>query len=207
MTREPSPPWDKRLAAPIVRLLAPTGVHPNVITTTGLLLGLGAGVMFAIGGPALVNWAAVLFMVAALADHVDGELARATGKTSEFGHYYDRIAMVIANVALFAGIGVGLRHGVLGGWAVIMGVIAGFSVVSIFLIRSKAEKRLGSDIVRHDAFAGFEMEDALYLIGPVTWLGALTPFLVAAAIGAPAFLLLTFWQTRRGKSVTAAWWR
>jgi hypothetical protein len=34
------------------------------------------------------------------------------------------------------------------------------------------------------------------LVGPVTWLGLLQPFLVLAGIGAPLFALFVLWQGR-----------
>jgi hypothetical protein len=36
----------------------------------------------------------------------------------------------------------------------------------------------------------------MYLLGPLTWLGLLEPFLVLAGIGAPLFALLVLWQGR-----------
>jgi hypothetical protein len=37
----------------------------------------------------------------------------------------------------------------------------------------------------------------MYLLGPITWLGLLQPFLVLAGIGAFVFALLVLWQCRR----------
>ena len=36
----------------------------------------------------------------------------------------------------------------------------------------------------------------MYLLGPITWLGLLQPFLILAGIGAPLFALLVLWQCR-----------
>ena len=57
-----------------------------------------------------------------------------------------------------------------------------------------------------DAFAqprvaGFELEDILYVIAPLTWLGWLGPFLVASPIGTPLFAL---WTARQFVSLRAA---
>ncbi len=48
-------------------------------------------------------------------------------------------------------------------------------------------------------FGGETPEDTLYIVGPVTWLGALQPFLVAAGIGTPAFLIWVLWQWLRAR--------
>ena len=45
--------------------------------------------------------------------------------------------------------------------------------------------------------AGFEVEDILYIVGPITWFGLLDYFLVLAGIGAPLFLIWTAWETSR----------
>ena len=189
-------PWDHRLARLLVRPLASTPVHPNHLTAAGLILGLAAAVLFAQGDPGLANLAAALYMAAIFMDHTDGELARMTGKTSTFGHYFDHGAAVTNYVALFIGVGFGLGGGALGAWAMPMGLLAGISVGAIFAGRFYIEERFGHDVVKQESFAGFEIEDTLYIIGPVTWLGGLTPFLIAACIGAPLFLAVVIRQIR-----------
>ncbi len=197
------PPWDQRLARVLVGPLKHTPVHPNHLTTIGVILGLTAAVLFAQGDPGLAAWAGLLFMAALFMDHVDGELARLAGKTSRFGHYYDHATAVTNYVALFIGIGFGLERSVLGGWAVPMGILAGLSVGASFAGRLYIEERFGKEVVQQENVAGFEMEDALYIVGPVTWLGGLVPFLIAACIGAPLFLLFVLWQIRRRGKLTA----
>jgi phosphatidylglycerophosphate synthase len=197
------PPWDQRLARVLVGPLKRTPVHPNHLTTIGLTLGLTAAVLFAQGDPGLADWAALLFMAAIFMDHADGELARLAGKTSSFGHYYDHATAVTNYVALFVGIGIGLERSVLGGWAAPMGILAGLSVGASFAGRLYIEERFGKELVQQENFAGFEMEDTLYIVGPVTWLGGLVPFLIAACIGAPLFLLFVLWQIRKRGRLTA----
>ncbi len=189
--------WDQRLARILVKPLAHTSIHPNAITTLGLMMGLLAGHLFGQGDPVLANWAAGVFMFAAFIDHVDGELARLVNKTSTFGHYYDHVAVGVSYVALFLGMGLGQRHGLLGDWAVLLGVAAGLAVAVIMAVRVGIEVREGGDAVKQDSFAGFEPEDTLYIVGPVTWLGYGVPFLVAAGIGAPLFLLWVVWERMR----------
>ncbi len=191
------PPWDQRLARWLVRPLARAPIHPNHLTVVSLAVGLAAAALFAQGGAAYANWGAVAFMTAAFMDHTDGELARMTGKTSRFGHYLDLACAAITYTALFVGIGLGLAQGTMGREAAVMGVVAGVSVATIFSARFYIEERFGGDIAHQPNFAGFETEDVLYLIGPITWLGWIEPFLIAAAIGAPAFLLVVFWQIAR----------
>jgi len=159
-----------------------------------------AGYLFAQGDPVLANWAAGVFMFAAFIDHADGELARLVNKTSTFGHYYDHVAVAVSYVTLFVGMGIGQRYGPLGDWAVPLGVAAGLAVAATMGVRVEIEVREGTEAVKQGNIAGFEPEDTLYMVGPVTWLGYGIPFLVAAGIGAPLFLLWVVWErVRRSK--------
>ncbi|MHA1538215.1 MAG: CDP-alcohol phosphatidyltransferase family protein [Alphaproteobacteria bacterium] len=188
---------DNRIAIVIARALARTPVSPNAVTAVVLLLGIGAGFLFASGERWLVHLAPVPFMLAMLGDHVDGNLARLTGKGSTFGHYFDHAAMATAYAGMFVGAGIGLSSGWLGVWAIVLGGLAGVSAAAIFGLRIGVEIRAGKEYVAQPNFLGFEPEDTLYIVGPVTWLGVLGPFVIAAGIGTPVFLLYIVWQSRR----------
>ncbi|MDH3236222.1 MAG: CDP-alcohol phosphatidyltransferase family protein [Alphaproteobacteria bacterium] len=189
--------FDEAIARVIVRRLAPTGLSPNLVTTAVLALGIAAGLLLASGERWMMNLGAGLFMLAMLGDHIDGNLARATGKTSRFGHYYDHVAMATTYAAMFIGVGVGHSHGFLGVYALPLGVLAGISVAAIFSTRIGVEVKAGKDYVEQPRFLGFEPEDTLYVVGPITWLGWMPYFLIAAGIGTPLFLFYVIWQSRR----------
>lgn len=190
-------PYDQQIANVLVKGLARTPITPNMVTTFGLLMGLAAAAMFAFGDSALHHWAAAVFMYAVFNDHLDGQLARATGKSSKFGHYYDHAAVSTAYIGMFVGAGIGLSGGWLGQWAIALGLAAGISVTMIFATRMTVEARVGSEAVKQDNLAGFEIEDTLYVVGPVTWFGLLEPFLIAAGIGTPLFLVYVLVTSRR----------
>jgi phosphatidylglycerophosphate synthase len=196
-------PWDVRLARILVRPLRHTPLTPNALTTLGLVASLAAAGLMASGGAGRAALGGALFMLAVLVDHMDGEFARLTGLTSRFGHYYDHVAAGLGYVSLFAGLGLGLRAGWLGGWAPVAGGIAAGSVAAIFLIRVLLEETAGRAMVAQGNWRGFEPEDALYLVGPVVWLGLSTFLLLAAAIGAPLFLLWVVWCALTRRSATA----
>ncbi|MFD1342699.1 CDP-alcohol phosphatidyltransferase family protein [Litorisediminicola beolgyonensis] len=69
----------------IGRSLAGIGATPNVVTLTGLGLGVIAAVVIAMGAPLL---ALLPLLASRLADGLDGAVARATRK-SDFGGYLD----------------------------------------------------------------------------------------------------------------------
>ena len=195
-----SPPWDQRIARILVRPLAATPVTPNQVTTVSLLLGVGGAVLLA-QGAAAAYWGAFLYMAAQFVDHMDGELARQTGQTSEFGHKYDHIAGGIFETALFCGIGLGLGAGALGGWASTLGFVAAGAVAITVTVRLEISRRFSNDAIDQPALFGFEIEDIMYLVGPIAWFDSLAVFLLLASIGLPIFMIVTIWDfIRRNKA-------
>lgn len=187
-------PWDQRLARRLVRPLAGTRVTPNQLTTLSLVTGLAGAAALAVGGPGWAEGGAVLFALSLFLDHTDGELARLTGRGSAFGARYDTAVSAVTKVALFLGIGLGLQDGGLGGWAPVMGLVAGLAVAFIFWILEDLKARGGRAAAAQPAAFGFEAEDSLYLLVPVAWLGGLAPFLALSALGAPAFAGWLLWR-------------
>ncbi len=189
-------PYDQRLGAHAARLLAKTPVTPNQVTTFSLLLALLAAVLFATGRAGAANWAAGFFVLARLVDHVDGELARLTGKASRFGYYFDYVAGGVSYAALFAGVGMGLGSE-LGIWAPVFGVAGALVAIAALFLNLDLDKLSGlgagetGEAVGYPRFGGFELEDGIYLIAPITWLGSLTPFFVAASASAVIYGLWT----------------
>lgn len=189
--------WDQLVARRLARLLARTPLHPNHVTGFSLVMGLVAFGLYALGDPRLDDWGALAFMLAIFVDHADGELARLTGRTSSFGHHFDHFAAVTCYTTLFVGMGLGLSHGSLGAAAIAMGLAAGVAVGLIFGVRLGMERRHGKESVKQRVWMGFEVEDTMYVVGPVTWLGLTEPFLALAAVGAPAFVIYTLVRSRR----------
>ncbi len=195
-------PWDQRLASIMVRPLARTPITPNQVTLFTLVLALAAAALFAVGDKTAANWAAGLFILARFMDHFDGELARMTGKTSRLGYYLDYAVGALSYGGLFLGIGIGARESFLGGWAIVLGLAAaGGAVFSMFLnLRIDKQSHLEEgDTVGYPRFAGFELEDGIYLIGPITWAEFLTPFFVLSAAGAVVYTLWTLSVVLRGR--------
>lgn len=85
------------IAIPLAKTLARLRVSPNAITTASLLFAI-------LSGYALVNAqylaAAISYYLSILLDCVDGKVARATGRTSNFGREYDAAADTISTLIL-----------------------------------------------------------------------------------------------------------
>lgn len=197
MITAPYTSWTHRLARLCVRPLLGGPVTPNHLTTARLVTGLAACLAFAMGDRQWEIWGGVLWIFSAFLDRADGELARLSGQMTPGGHAYDYACDVVVNALLFLTIGVGLRHGALGWWALAMGVIAAVSVAAASLLSERLEERQASDKKAYSGVAGFDFDDALYLFGPIAWLDWFLPVLLGAAVCAPALAVLTWIRLRR----------
>jgi CDP-diacylglycerol--glycerol-3-phosphate 3-phosphatidyltransferase len=98
------PKIGRYLSWPIDRLadvLAPTGIHPNIITWAALASNLVAGIFFARGEFAAAGGMIVL---AGLCDLLDGPVARRQNRVSLFGAFLDSILDRYADLLLFLGL-------------------------------------------------------------------------------------------------------
>ncbi len=183
-----SKPWDAKLAAWLVHPLVESSVHPNMLTTVRLVVGVGGAALFATG--TAFNLGAALIVLSNFLDHTDGELARMSGKTSRAGHLYDLASDALVTIGMFVGLGFGLQS-TLGSHAIMYGLLAGLAVAGIFHLRNIIESKHGKDATRQANLAGFETEDILYLLPLVTLTDHQATFLFAATVGAPiAFLVV-----------------
>jgi phosphatidylglycerophosphate synthase len=174
-----------------------TAIRPNHLTTLRLLTGLAACACLSMDQRSAAWWGGGLWIVSAFLDRADGELARLGKLTSPGGHLYDYYVDVTVNSLLFAAIGSGLRHGWLGPWAVPLGLLTAVSLLLGSVFSHQLEVRSPPGTKAYTGKWGFDPEDALYIIGPLAWLGWLAPFLVAASIGATGMMIITAIRLRR----------
>jgi archaetidylinositol phosphate synthase len=186
--------WIHRLARVAVRPLARTNVTPNQITTLRLGAGLVAGAAFAMGDMSWTYWGSAIFVLAMFLDRADGDLARMTGRTSPWGHTYDLVSDAFCNAWAFVGIGIGLHGGILGNWAIPLGVLAGLAIVAVLWLVIRIEAEQGPRAGELGGVAGFDADDAMLIVPLAMSLGGAVPLLVAAAVGAPLFALIMSWH-------------
>lgn len=189
--------WTHRLARVVVKPLVGSPVTPNHLTTLRLATGLAACAALATGQHRYEIWGGVLWVFSAFLDRADGELARLAGTQTRWGHLYDYTSDVAVTALFFIAIGFGLRHGVLGIWAVLLGIVSGISVAAASLFSEAIERRNGTGEKAYEGAGGFDFDDILYLFGPVAWLSLLPPLLIGAAVGGPAFAIWTWLRLRR----------
>src|ERR1700719_4588053 len=127
-----------RLAA----LLAATGIPPNVITWSALVLNLWAGILFAAGRFAAAGGFMIL---AGLCDLLDGPVARRQNRVSLFGGFLDSILDRYADLILFLGLLVyyaqvnRFRYAVLAGAAMAGSVMVSYAKARAESLVPKAE--------------------------------------------------------------------
>lgn len=189
-------PYDQRLGRWAAPYLARLGITANQVTGVSLLLGLAGAALIALGEAAYANWGAGLFVLARVLDHFDGELARYTETYSRFGYYFDYFTGMVSYAALFAALALHVSQGWLGDWAWLIGGVTVLAAALSAPLNVMIDQEKGSGYgvaVGYPGIAGFELEDGIYLIAPVAWLGLLSPFFVLVGIGATLYAFWTLW--------------
>ena len=184
-----SSPWDQRVAMIISKPFIFFNVHPNIVTLIGVLFGISAFFFYTLGNLFYAKIASLFFFVAACFDHVDGQVARKLNKTSTFGHYLDHVGVCSSYIFLFIGLGIysdknfniGLSYG----------YVSALCVFLIMSIRFYLERIKGGKAIEQSNILGFEHEDIIYIVIPVTFLNKIDVFLFYSFIGTPIFLVIT----------------
>ncbi len=93
----------------IVDGLALTRISPNALTFIGLLINIGAALLFGFASadnnqPRLFLYAGLVIIGAGIFDMVDGRVARATNQVTIFGAFFDSVIDRYSDVALFFGL-------------------------------------------------------------------------------------------------------
>ena len=83
---------------------ASTGLSPNFWTLVGLVFALASALVYGLGMEFGLIIGGILLLVSGFFDMVDGQVARATGKTSQKGSYLDSMFDKIAEVAILLGL-------------------------------------------------------------------------------------------------------
>src|SRR6201992_4047269 len=85
----------------IVRALALSKIHPNVLTFLGLVINIVAAVLLAAGR---FRAAGFVIIGAGLFDMVDGRVARETNRVTRFGGFFDSVLDRYSDLALLMGL-------------------------------------------------------------------------------------------------------
>ncbi|MEA3327137.1 MAG: CDP-alcohol phosphatidyltransferase family protein [Chloroflexota bacterium] len=85
----------------IAAFLNHLGVKPNVITASGLIGNLAAGIMIATGH---LFWGGLIALIVGPLDALDGVLARQRNESSEYGAFVDSVTDRYSEMAIFGGL-------------------------------------------------------------------------------------------------------
>jgi hypothetical protein len=177
-----------RIVRPAVRTLAKTPVTPDHLTILRFATGLVSAAAFVLGGRRWIDIGAAVFLLSALLDRADGELARQTNRFSRHGHRYDLLADWSAGAAAFIGLGVGARFGPLGPAAPLLGVLAATGVTVLFYginVRQVTPPRYAADGGR----VLVDPDDAMFAVPPLLWCFGASAVLLPSGILAPLLAL------------------
>ena len=130
--------WAEQFWQSLARPLAATGVTPNQVTWTGLVLVLGNCALFAWHRQPL--WLGVGLVVSFAFDALDGAVARLQGTSSKFGGYLDAVIDRYQEIAAYFTIAY-----VTGWWPAVAFALSGSLMVSY----NKARTALEIPIVNH----------------------------------------------------------
>ena len=121
--------------APVARWLHAVGITANAITVAGVALTIVGAALLVTGQPGA---ALAVLVVGALADTLDGAIARAAGGGTRFGAFLDSTADRLADAAIFsAAAALGASRGdLILFWSAIVALSASFLVS---YVRAKAE--------------------------------------------------------------------
>lgn len=159
----------------IVHALAATGVQPNFLTFIGLVINFVAAYLFASGR---FQAAGGVMILAGLFDMVDGRVARAQGRVTKFGAYFDSVIDRYSDVVLYFGLLIYYASVNRFRYAILVGVAMAGSVM-VSYARARAESLIP------ECKAGFwERPERIVLLilgalankmAPALWLLAIGP--------------------------------
>jgi CDP-diacylglycerol--glycerol-3-phosphate 3-phosphatidyltransferase len=150
----------------MVRGLASAGVHPNILTATGVCINIGCGVLFGIGE---FFWAGIVLIVANLFDMLDGNVARQTGNVTKFGGFLDSSLDRLSDMVAFLGImifyaGNSPQHSILNVF------LAGVGMISSVMVSYTTARSEGLGVKANVGFLQRPERIVLLIIGALsTW--------------------------------------
>ena len=130
--------WLSYITQPAAEVIAALGITANMLTITGLLIGIGAGVCIALGR---LKLAGALILIGGSFDLMDGAVARVNKVTNPFGALLDSVVDRYSEGAIF--LGLAIYFSIEGGPKMITGLaLTCLGLISAFLVsyvRARAE--------------------------------------------------------------------
>lgn len=158
--------YARRIIDAMVRGLASAGVHPNVLTTVGVTINIGCGVLFGMGE---FFWAGVVLIVANIFDMLDGNVARLTGRVTKFGSFLDSSLDRLSDMVAFLGIMV-FYAGNTPQHSILNVVLAGTGMIASVMVSYTTARSEGLGVKANVGFLQRPERIVLLIIGALsTW--------------------------------------
>ncbi len=130
-------------------------------------------------------------LIAAYLDHLDGELARAKQKESLVGYYYDWFTDTFSYSILFISLAIGF-HDMFSDMLNILVIFAVSACLFNTALSLLGEHHDNKELYKgFPSYAGFSIDDGMYMIGPICWMGYLYPFFIICLVGAVVYVVFT----------------
>jgi CDP-diacylglycerol--glycerol-3-phosphate 3-phosphatidyltransferase len=91
----------QRIIDAMVRWLARGHINPNILTSVGVAINVGSGLLFGFGW---FFWAGIVLIIANLFDMLDGQVARLSGRVTSFGGFLDSSLDRLSDMVVFVGL-------------------------------------------------------------------------------------------------------
>jgi phosphatidylglycerophosphate synthase len=182
--------FHRRFSRVISRAAVALGVTANPITVASLLVGLLAAWAFWRATPGEALAGLVLYAIAVILDHADGEVARLTLTESALGEWLDIAADTIIHVAVVLALGV--TSAALTGWGAELGLLAAAGVIASATV-AKAwsgvamPDRIGAAIAGLGSRDGFYAMLVAFILARALWPAALPWLMIVVAGGSHAY--------------------
>lgn len=158
--------YARRIIDAMVRGLASAGVHPNVLTTVGVTINIGCGVLFGMGE---FFWAGIVLIVANIFDMLDGNVARLTGRVTKFGSFLDSSLDRLSDMVAFLGIMV-FYAGNTPQHSILNVVLAGTGMIASVMVSYTTARSEGLGVKANVGFLQRPERIVLLIIGALsTW--------------------------------------
>jgi CDP-diacylglycerol--glycerol-3-phosphate 3-phosphatidyltransferase len=159
---------------PYERLLVKLHVTPNALTFASFITACASAVFFAVGNFGAGGW---LYLLTGILDILDGRIARATGKVSTGGAFFDSVMDRYAELVVFGGLSIFYRDS----WALYVVLLASLGSIMVSYTRARGEA-LGVNV----SIGTMQRPERLFYLGVISGLapivetlfghGALPPF-------------------------------
>jgi phosphatidylglycerophosphate synthase len=170
------------ILGPYERVLVRWRVTPNALTFASFVVACGSGVCFALGNFGAGGW---LYLLTGILDILDGRIARATGRVTKGGAFFDSVMDRYAELVVFGGLTIYYSHS----WAIYVSLIALVGSIMVSYTRARGEA-LGVNV----NIGTMQRPERLFYLGVISAMspvvetllghGALPPFVpVVVALG------------------------